>query len=223
MCICTLTSSHILELVTETGVLVEHGILVGRICKHTVFLALTVLSLIASLFHCIGCSIVTSIDRHSEVRTPCRPNHLSRSLVRTIITELDRQALPLAVNAHVLWPIRRLAVRYRYRICVSLSSAHGTTVQIGSITLALCFGHEVFFEFLVCQMLLVFGARINTLSRSLRFENVHCLIRQRTASCFCSVVWHVWILRRNCGRHDLGRVAIFVSARPCNVLVIVVS
>lgn len=110
MCICTLGASRILELVTETGVLVEHGILVGCICQHAVFLALTIFSLITSLLHCGGCSRVTSIDRHSQVRTPCRSYHLSRSLVRAIVAELNRQALPLTVDAHVLRPIRRLSI-----------------------------------------------------------------------------------------------------------------
>jgi len=74
----------------------------------------------------------------------------------TLVCDLSRQALSLAVDAHILGSVWRLAVGNGDGVAIGLASAHRTSIEICAIALAFSLGEKVFFEFLIRQMLFVF-------------------------------------------------------------------
>ena len=150
---------QILNLLTsEATIGVEHRILVCSVSQHALFLAVHAFPFIDPLLD--ACGWLASIASDTQVGTSIGPDHACGALVgATVVDHLGcRQAWTLAVHAHVLGAVRRLTIGDSYGIDIRLTRAHGTPVEVCTITLALCLSYKLFFEFLIRQMLLVLRA-----------------------------------------------------------------
>ena len=133
--------------------------------------------------------------------------------------------------AQTLGSIRWLSVRDRDRIDVWFAWAHGASIQVGAIALALIvssFLDELFFELLISVVLLWLLAWVNPFCRSLTLEDVHCLIGQgRTARLLSRIGSlrrvHSTALVARQRSHHLWWVTVLVCPWPGDVLIIVVS
>ena len=82
-----------------------------------------------------------NVASHAEIRASSRANYSAGALMGpALVVYLGCKALPLAIHAHIFRSIRRFAIRDSDSVAVWLASAHRTSIEIGSIALALSLG-----------------------------------------------------------------------------------
>ena len=115
---------------------------VVRVSQHAFFLAVGAVSLLQTLLYILCCcALIIYMSGDAKVGASSIVNNSSRALVgpACLIYLLNGcQALPLAVNTHILGAVRRwFTVRYGDRIYFWLTCAHGAAIDICSIALIL--------------------------------------------------------------------------------------
>ena len=140
-------------LACEAAIRVEDCVFIRCIGKHALFFAMSTFYFLQTLFDaCWSTRLIIHVSSDTEIRAAGWANNTTGTLMRaTLIVDLSCKTLTLslAINAHILWSIRRLSIRNCDGVAIRFAGAHGASIKVGTVTLSFCLLQEVLFEFLI--------------------------------------------------------------------------